>query len=148
MCTVPSPLARPSTKKSNGTNEFTTTDSMDGCNVLPETLFVGTRMRVDTTRVSSVRVPSPMGSCRREWSEFDIKPPFGAPLLIFPRGHLLMSFPQVDTSDRQREFEIRVFPLLGELPKTIEPHLPFCQLYRWQLVPSCDLRLRSSPHRS
>ena len=24
---------------------------MDGCNVLPETQFVGTRLRVDTTRV-------------------------------------------------------------------------------------------------
>ena len=33
-------------------------------------------------------------------------------------------------------FEIRVFPLLGELPKAIEPHLPVCQLYRWQLGPS------------
>ena len=33
-------------------------------------------------------------------------------------------------------FEIRVFPLLFELPKAIEPHLPVCQLYRWQLGPS------------
>ena len=33
-------------------------------------------------------------------------------------------------------FEISVFPLLGELPKTIEPHLPICQLYRWQLGPN------------
>ena len=47
-----------------------------------------------------------------------------------------MSFPQVDTSARQRGFEIRVFPLLGELPKAIEPHLPVSQLYRWQLGPS------------
>ena len=39
----------------------------------------------------------------------------------------------MDTSARQRGFEIRVFPLLGELPKAIEPHLPVCQLYRWQL---------------
>ena len=70
-----------------------------------------------------------------ERSEFDIKPPLGAPLLIFPRGYLLKSFPQVDTSARQRGFEIRVFPLLGELPKAIEPHLPVCQLYRWQLGP-------------
>ena len=71
-----------------------------------------------------------------ERSEFNIKPPLGAPLLIFPRGYLLKSFPQVDTSARQRGFEIRVFPLLGELPKAIEPHLPVCQLYRWQLGPS------------
>ena len=47
-----------------------------------------------------------------------------------------MSFPQVDASARQRGFEIRVFPLLGELPKAIEPHLPVCQLYRWQLGPN------------
>ena len=71
-----------------------------------------------------------------ERSEFSIKPPLGAPLLIFPRGYLLKSFPRVDTSARQRGFEIRVFPLLGELPKAIEPHLPVCQLYRWQLGPS------------
>ena len=71
-----------------------------------------------------------------ERSEFNIKSPLGAPPLTFPRGHLLKSFPQVDTSARQRGFEIRVFPLLGELPKAIEPHLPVCQLYRWQLGPN------------
>ena len=71
-----------------------------------------------------------------ERSEFNIKPPLGAPLQNFPRGYLLKSFPQVDTSARQRGFEIRVFPLLGELPKAIEPHLPVCQLYRWQLGPN------------
>ena len=54
-----------------------------------------------------------------EKPEFNIKPPLGAPLLIFPRGYLLKSFPQVDTSARQQGFEIRVFPLLGELPKAI-----------------------------
>ena len=80
--------------------------------------------------------PSSFGSCRRDLSEFNIKPPLGAPLLIYPRGYLLKSFPQVDTSARQRGFEIRVFPLLSELPKAIEPHLPVCQLYRWQLGPS------------
>ena len=71
-----------------------------------------------------------------ERSEFNIKPPLGAPLLIFPWGYLLKSFPQVDTSARQQGFEIRVFPLLGELPKAIEPHLPVFQLYRWQLGPN------------
>ena len=70
-----------------------------------------------------------------ERSEFDIKPPLGAKLLIFPRGFLLKTFPQVDTSARQRGFEIRVFPLLGELQKAIEPHLPDFQSYRWQLGP-------------
>ena len=71
-----------------------------------------------------------------ERSKSNIKQPLGAPLLIFPRGYLLKSFPQVDTSARQRRFEIRVFLLLGELPKAIEPHLPVCQLYRWQLSPN------------
>ena len=69
-------------------------------------------------------------------SEFNIKPLLGTPLLIFHRGYLLKSFPRVDTSARQRGFEIRVFPLLGELPKAIEPHLPVCKLYCWQLGPS------------
>ena len=43
---------------------------------------------------------------------------------------------QVDTSTRQRGFEIRVFLLPGVLPKAIAPHLPSCQLYRWQLGPN------------
>ena len=33
-------------------------------------------------------------------------------------------------------FEIRVFPLLGELPKAIELHLSVCLLCRWQLNPT------------
>ena len=102
---------------------------MDGCNVLPETEFVGTRLRVDATRVLSVGGSLPPCGAAGERSEFDIKSPIGVPLLIFPRGYLLMSFPQVGTSARQRGFEIRVFSLLGELPKAIEPHLPVCQLY-------------------
>ena len=109
---------------------------MDGCNVLPETKFVGTRLHVDTTRVLSVGGNLPPWGAAGERSEFYIKPPLGAPLLIFPRGYLLKSFPRVDTSARQQGFEIRVFPLLGELPKAIEPHLPVCQLCRWQLGPS------------
>ena len=109
---------------------------MDGCNVLPETQFVGTHLRVDTTQVLSVGGSLPLCGAAGERSEFDIKPPLGAPLLIFPRGYLLKSFPQVDTSARQRGFEIRVFSLLGELPKAIEPQLSICQLYRWQLGPN------------
>ena len=100
------------------------TDSMDGCNVLPETQFIGTRLRVDITQVLSVRGSNHPWGAAGERSEFNTKPPIGAPLLIFPRGYLLKSFPQVDTSARQRGFEIRVFPLLGELPRAIEPHLP------------------------
>ena len=101
---------------------------MDGCTVLPETQFVGTRLRMDTTRVLSVGGSIPPWGAAGERSEFNIKPPLGAQLLIFPRGYLLKFFPQVDTSARQRGFEIRVFPLLGELPKVIKPHLPVCQL--------------------
>ena len=109
---------------------------MNGCNVLPETQFVGTRLRVDTTQVLSVGGSISSCGAAGERSEFNIKPPLGAPLLTSPRGYLLKYFPQVDTSARQRGFEIRVFPLLGELPKAIEPHLPVCQLYRWQLGPN------------
>ena len=60
-CTVPSPLTSPSTKKPDGSNEFATTDSMDGCNFLSETQFLGTRQRVDTTQALSVGVPFPPG---------------------------------------------------------------------------------------
>ena len=103
---------------------------MDGCRVLPETQFVGTRLSADTTQLFQWQI-------QRERPELNINPPLGAPLLIFPRGyHLLKSFPQRDTSARQWGVEIRGFPLLGELPKAIEPHLPVCQLYRWQLGPS------------
>ena len=92
-------------------------------------------MRGHHTGFSVGRSLPPWGAAG-ERSEFNIKPPLVVPLLIFPRGYLLKSFPQVDTSTRQRGFEIRVFPLLGELPKAIEPHLPVCHLYRWQLGPN------------
>ena len=109
---------------------------MDGSNDMPEAQFVGTRLRVDTIRILSVwGVPSPCGSAG-ERSELSIKPPLGAPLLIFSRGYLLKSFPQVDISARQWGFEIRVFPLIGELQRAIEPHLPVSQLCRWQLGPN------------
>ena len=60
-CTVPSPLNWPSTKKSDGTEKLTTTDSVDGCGVLPETQFVGTHLHAYNTLVLSVGgSPSPM----------------------------------------------------------------------------------------
>ena len=83
-----------------------------------------------------------MGDCYSPWgaagerSRFNIKPSLGAPLLIFRRGYLLKSIPQVDTSARQRGVEIRVCPLVGELPKAIELHLHVCQLCCWQLGPN------------
>ena len=74
--TVPSPTAWSSTKKSEGTKKFVMTGSVDGCSILSETQFVGTRLHVDTTQVLSVYhvLSGP---------EFDIKPSLGAPLLIF-----------------------------------------------------------------
>ena len=119
-CTFPSPLTWPSTKKSDGTKDVAATDLMNGCNVLPETQFVGTRLRVDTTRDLSVGGSLPPLGAAGERSEFGIKPPLGASLLIFLRGYLLKSFPQVDTSAIQRGLEIRVFPLIDELPKAID----------------------------
>ena len=70
-----------------------TTGSLDGCSVLSETQSVGTRLRVNTTQVSSVGVPPPMGIAI-ERPEIDIKPPLWAPHLIFTPGYLLKSFPQ------------------------------------------------------
>ena len=103
---------------------------MDGCIVRPETKFVETWLRVDTTLVLSVVVSFPLWGRRK----FDIKPPLGAPFMIFSRGYLLKSYTNGDTSAIQWGFEIRIF-LLGELPKAIGPHLHVCQLYRWQLGP-------------
>ena len=70
---------------------------MDGCNVLPETQFVWIHLREDTTRVLYMGGSLPPWETAGERSEFNIKPSLGAPLLIFPRGYLLQSFPQVDT---------------------------------------------------
>ena len=68
--------------------------------------------------------------------EFDVKPPLGVLLLVFSLGYLLNIFPQRDTSTKQRGFDIRVFLIIGELLKAIEPHLPDWQLYRWHLGPN------------
>ena len=57
---------------------------MDGCNVLPETMFVGIRLREDSTWVLYAGGDVPPYEAARERSEFNIKPPLGAPLLIFP----------------------------------------------------------------
>ena len=60
------------------------TGSVDGCSIHPETLLVRNHLRVDTTLVFSVGAfLAPMGAAG-ERPEFDIKPPLGAPLLIFP----------------------------------------------------------------
>ena len=111
--TLPSPPTRQSIKKSDGTKTLAITGSVDGCR--PET---------SPTRDSVCRDPhacghhmgfisrgflQPMG-ITDEKPEFYIKPPLGAALKSFPRGHLLMSFLQGDTSARQQRFEIRVFP--------------------------------------
>ena len=100
-CTVSSPLTCRSTKKSDGTKEFATTDSMDGCNVKPETQFVGTRLRVGTTRVLSVLGSHSSWGAAGERSDLNIKPPLGTPLLICPRGFFLKSVSQADISARQ-----------------------------------------------
>ena len=65
-CTVLGPLTLPSTKRSDGTEKFTTTGSVDDCSVLPETQFVGTLLRMNTTQLLSAWVPFPYGSCSRQ----------------------------------------------------------------------------------
>ena len=104
------------------------TSSVDGCGILPETQFVQTCLCVDTTQVLSVGGSIPQWVATGERPEFDIKPPLVTSLLIFPRSYLLKSFPQEETFSRQQGFKIRVFPLLGEMPKAIKPHLTAIQL--------------------
>ena len=81
-CRVPSQLTWPVTKICDGTGKFVSTLSVDGRCVLPETHFVGT-LRVDTTHILSVGGFLPAMVAAEERPEFDIEPPFGAPLLIF-----------------------------------------------------------------
>ena len=76
-CTVPSPLTCPSTNKSDGTNEIASTDSMDGCSVLPDTQFVETLLRVDATRALSVGGSLAPWGAAGERPMFNIKPPLG-----------------------------------------------------------------------
>ena len=65
-CTVPSSLTWPSAKKSDGTEKFATTGSVDGCSILMETQFVGTHLSMDTTQALSVGGSLAHGSSLRE----------------------------------------------------------------------------------
>ena len=67
-----------------GTERFATTGSMDGCSIQLETQFVGTCLCVDTTQVLSMGGFLPPIGAAEERPELDIKPPSGAPHLIFP----------------------------------------------------------------
>ena len=134
--TVPNLLTWPSTKKSNGTEKFATTGTVNGCSVGLETQFVRTRLCMDTTQVLFVEGSLPLMGITGERPEFDVKPPLETKVQIIPRGDPLKSFPQGDTSERQRVVEIVNSLLLGELTKAIEPHLPVCQQYHGQLCPT------------
>ena len=98
--------------------------------------------------------PYPMGVAG-ERPQFDIKRSLGHPLLIPRRGYLLKFLPQGDIPARQRGFEISIFPPIGELPKSIEPHHTVCRIP----VPAIPVAIRSQqivfaydlisiPHRS
>ena len=71
---------------------------MDGFSVHPECQIVGILLRVDTTRILLVGGLLPPMRPAGETPEIDINPPLGAPLQIIPRGHVMMLFPQGDTS--------------------------------------------------
>ena len=129
-CTVSSPITWPPTKTSDGTEKFTTTGSVDICSVLSEIQLIGTSLHVDTTQVSCVWGRIPLMEAARERPEFDIKPTLWALLLIFSSRVSPNVFSTRGYLRKTAGFEIRVFPLLGELPKAIEPHLPAYQLYR------------------
>ena len=111
-CTVPSRQTWPSTKKPDDTETSATTGSVDGCSVMPETQFVGTRLRVDTRRILSVGCFLPPIGTIGMRPEYETKPPLWVPFLIVPRCYLLRSFSIGDTSSRQRGFEIS-FPSHG-----------------------------------
>ena len=105
-------------------HKFATTGSVDSCSVLPETQICREPPACGHhTSVICRWFHSPMAAAGVS-SEFDMKPPLGAPLLIFPRGHVPKSFPQGDTSARQRRVGIRFFLLLFALPNAIESNLP------------------------
>ena len=93
--TVPSLLTWPSTNKSDGTENIATTGSVDSCSILPETQFVRT---MHGHLMDFIRRGFPiLMKASRLRPEFHIKPPLGAPLIIFSQGYLLKSFPQRDT---------------------------------------------------
>ena len=79
---------------------------MVGCSVLPETQFVRSHLRVDTTRALSLGGPHSTNGDTGEMPEFDIKPSIWAPLMIFSRGYLLKSFPQGVICARQQWLKI------------------------------------------
>ena len=70
------------------------TGSVDGCSILPENHLVGTILHMDITLVLSVDGSLTPWGAARERSRFNVKPPFEVPLLIFPRGYLVKSFPE------------------------------------------------------
>ena len=111
---------------------------------LPENQFVGSRLRMGTTRALSVGGSLCPIVAAGERPTFDIKPPLVAPPLIFPRGDLLKSFPQGDTSVRQRGLA-SVFPL--SLVSCEGLSSLTCSLASYTAgnsVPPCGLRLRPS----
>ena len=57
---------------------------------------------MDITHVLSVGGFIPSMGAAGESTEFEVKQPLGAALLIIPPGYLMKSFSQGDTSGRQR----------------------------------------------
>ena len=87
--TVPGQLTWPSTKKSDGTENFLMAGSVDGCSVLLETQLDRKSINVDTTQALSVGGFLPPMVAAGERPEFDIKLPLWNPLQILPGGYLL-----------------------------------------------------------
>ena len=119
-CTVPRLGLH--TSKSDGTEKFSITDSFDCCSVLPETQFVGTSLLIDTSR----GVSSPLWELRGEARVCQktvfrgSTPDFSSKLspdVFFTRGYFCKT---VTVWNK--------FSLLGELQKSVEPHISVCQL--------------------
>ena len=106
----------------------------DGCSLLPETVCVRTRLRMDITLVSSVGFPLFFGKMQERGQDlrYNRHNSDGFTPELSSRS-TPETIPTKDIYARHRRFEIRAFfPICG-LSKAIEPLLPACQLYRWHL---------------
>ena len=79
--------------------------------------------------------PSPYANCRREARVLYLAA-FAVSIPDFSSNLSPEVFSTKGYFRKTVVFEIRVFYLLGEPPKSIELHLPVCHLCRWQFGPN------------
>ena len=133
-CTVPSPLTWPPLRNPI-TQKLATTGSVDGCSVLPEAQFFGIRQRVDITWVLSVGGSLPRWNLLERGHSLTPNRHYGLHSCFFLEVTSLSLFHKAILPQDSGDLKV-VFHLLGELPRSMEPHLPACQLCRRQLGPT------------